>query len=211
MRRTVFCLCVSLLSAGCAAVSPPPSVPDPQTQMAALAGRIAVLVQAERLKLDPNAKPLSIDPELTKIAQEWSRDMAIRNDLAHVAPNGDTSASLLMAEDASWQGLLGENLAAQHYVKASGVDVEVFARRFLDEWVQSDPHRENLADPAYDRTGVGAAINGDTVYVTELFANAPGTRPAADSPASTMGNPPSASGGEAKPPVDVDGSQAGAP
>ncbi len=73
-----------------------------------------------------------------------------------------------MAEDAKWQGLLGENLAAQHYVKESGVDVDVFAQRFLDEWIKSDPHRENLAYPAYDRTGVGAAVNGDTVYVAEL-------------------------------------------
>jgi len=138
--------------------------------MTALAGRIEALVEEERLKLDPNAKVLVLDPELTKIALERARDMAEKNYLAHAAPNGDTSTSLLMADDAAWQGLLGENLAAQHYVKAGGVDVENFARRFLDEWVQSDPHRENLAYPAYDRTGVGAAVNGDTVYVAQLFA-----------------------------------------
>lgn len=148
---------------------PPP--PDPQTQMPALASRIARLVQEERLKLDPDAKALILDPELARIAQARARDMAKKNYLAHTAPNGDTSASLLMAEDPTWQGLLGENLAAQHYLKISGVDVEVFARRFLDEWVKSDLHRENLAYPAYDRTGVGAAVNGDTVYVTQLFAS----------------------------------------
>ena len=104
-------------------------------------------------------------------------------------------AILLMAEDAKWQGLLGENLAAQHYVKQSGVDVDEFAQRFLDEWMKSQPHRENLAFADYDRTGVGAAVNGDTVYVAQLFATdmglpPPRTRrprqrmsPAADSPA----------------------------
>ena len=97
--------------------------------------------------------------------------MAAKNYLAHAAPNGDTSATLLMAEDAKWQGLLGENLAAQHYVKQSGVDVEQFAQRFLDEWMKSQPHRENLAFADYDRTGVGAAVNGDTVYVAQLFAS----------------------------------------
>ena len=139
--------------------------------MTALANRIETLVEEERLKLNPGAKPLVLDPELTKVAEARARDMAEKNYLAHAAPNGDTSTSLLMADDAAWEGLLGENLAAQHYVKAGGVDVEVFARRFLDEWVQSDPHRENLAYPAYDRTGVGAAVNGDTVYVTQLFAS----------------------------------------
>ena len=139
--------------------------------MATLASRIEALVEEERLKLDPDAKALVLDPELTKIAEARARDMAEKNYLAHAAPNGDTSASLLMADDATWQGLLGENLAAQHYVKAGGVDVEIFAQRFLDEWIESDPHRENLAYPAYDRTGVGAAVNGDTVYVTQLFAS----------------------------------------
>jgi len=147
--------------------------------MPALAKRIAALVQEERLKLDPGAKTLAIDPELTKIAETRARDMAEKNYLAHTAPNGDTSASLLLADDATWQGLLGENLAAQHYLKASGVDVEAFAQRFLDEWVKSDPHRENLAYPVYDRTGVGAAVNGDTVYVTELFASDLGLKPRA--------------------------------
>ena len=103
--------------------------------------------------------------------------MAAKNYLAHAAPNGDTSASLLMADDAKWQGLLGENLAAQHYVKQSGVDVDDFAQRFLDEWMKSQPHRENLAFAAYDRTGVGAAVNGDTVYVAQLFASDLGLKP----------------------------------
>ena len=143
--------------AGCAEASRRPlRRPIRKTQMIALAGRIETLVQEERLKLDPAAKTLVLDPELTKIALARARDMAEKNYLAHAAPNGDTSASLLMADDATWQGLLGENLAAQHYLKVSGVDVDVFARRFLDEWIKSDPHRENLSYPAYDQTGVGA-------------------------------------------------------
>ena len=165
--------------------------------MMALAGRIETLVQEERLKLDPAAKTLVLDPELTKIALARARDMAEKNYLAHAAPNGDTSASLLMADDATWQGLLGENLAAQHYLKVSGVDVDVFAGRFLDEWIKSDPHRENLSYPAYDRTGVGAAVNGDTVYVAELFASDLGLKP---KPA-----------GETQIPVPLRGSEAGQP
>jgi uncharacterized protein YkwD len=146
-------------------------MPPPETQMAALATRIAALTEEQRLKLDPGARPLTFDPELARIARMRASDMAAKNYLAHAGPNGDTSASLLMAEDAQFQGLLGENLAAQHYLKQSGVDVEAFAQRFLDEWMKSQPHRENLAFADYDRTGVGAAVNGDTVYVTQLFAS----------------------------------------
>lgn len=172
MRRVLLAAALFAL-AGCAMLEqsnqPPP--PDPNTQMAALAVRIAALVEDERRMIDPKAKALVLDPELTRVAEERARDMAAKNYLAHEGPDGETSASLLMAEDEKWQGLLGENLAAQHYARQSGVDVDVFARRFLDEWVKSVPHRDNLAYPAYDRTGVGAAVNGDTVYVTQLFAS----------------------------------------
>jgi uncharacterized protein YkwD len=198
MKRFLLLACTSLALAGCAETSQAPlAPPDPRTRMTALASRIEALVQQERLKLDPNAKPLIPDPELTKIALARARDMAEKNYFAHAAPNGDTSASLLMADDATWQGLLGENLAAQHYVKVSGVDVEVFAQRFLDEWMKSDPHRENLSYSAYDRTGVGAAVSGDTVYVAELFASDLGLkRKSID---------------DAQPPVPLRGSEAGPP
>jgi uncharacterized protein YkwD len=166
---------------------PPPPPPDPKTQMAPLEMRIAVLVEEQRQRIDPKAKPLAIDPELTRIARERAADMAAKNYLAHAAPNGETSASLLMAEDEKFQGLLGENLAAQHYVSQSGVDVDQFAKRFLDTWVNSPPHRDNLAFADYDRTGVGAAVNGDTVYVAQLFATDMGLPPPKQGgPASTV-------------------------
>jgi uncharacterized protein YkwD len=213
MTRFAISALALLLLAGCAGSEQTAQAPpDPQTQMAALATRIAVLVEEQRLKLDPQAKSLAIDPELTKIAQARAHDMAAKNYLAHAAPNGDTSASLLMADDAKWQGLLGENLAAQHYVKESGVDVDAFAARSLDEWMKSDPHRDNLAYPAYDRTGVGAAVNGDTVYVAQLFASDMGLRPPADAePKSTVTSYPSAAAAQQDsgppPPVRLRGAQ----
>jgi uncharacterized protein YkwD len=185
MKRPLFFILAFFAAAGCAAVPQPPAAPDPQVQMAALETRIAALIEEQRLKLDPAAKPLALDPELARIARLRASDMATKSYLAHAAPNGDTSASLLMAQDANWQGLLGENLAAQHYLKQSGVDVEQFAQRFLDEWMKSQPHRDNLAFADYDRTGVGAAVNGDTVYVTQLFASDLGNKAARD-PQSTV-------------------------
>jgi len=214
MTRFAISALTLLLLAGCASTGPAvPPPPDPQTQMAPLALRIAILVEEQRLKLDPKAKALAIDPELTKIAELRARDMAKKNYLAHAAPNGDTSASLLMKDDAKWQGLLGENLAAQHYVKESGVDADAFAARFLDEWMKSQPHRENLAYPAYDRTGVGAAVNGDTVYVAQLFASDMGLKPLADAdPTSTVTSYSTpAAAARRPPPVRLRGTQGGGP
>ena len=165
------CLALAVLTlAGCAMPAPQASPPDPKTQMTALENRIAILVEEQRQKMDPRARPLAIDPELSQVARARASDMAAQNYLAHAAPNGDTSASLLMKQDAQWQGLLGENLAAQHYTKQGGVAVEDFARRFLDEWLKSPPHKENMVFADYDHAGVGAAVNGDTVYVAVLFS-----------------------------------------
>ena len=190
MRRQAFLLLAALMLAGCATEAPPagpPAPPDPKTQMGALETRIAVLVEEERHRIDPKARPLAIDPELAKIARARASDMADKNYLAHQAPDGATSATLLMKADAKWQGLLGENLAAQHYTKQSGVTVDEFARRFLDEWLKSPPHRENMAFANYDHAGVGAAVNGDTVYVALLFSTDLGLPPPKmDGPASTV-------------------------
>ena len=171
-----------LLCAGCASVEGMFSAPpvDPNPLMPALEERIAVLVADERSRIEPAAKFLVIDPELSTIARQRAADMAAKNYFAHKAPNGDTSASLLMAEDVHFQGVLGENMAAQHYDATQGIDIEAFARRFLATWLESAPHKENLAFAAYNRTGVGAAVNGDTVYVTQLFASDLGMGPHED-------------------------------
>src|SRR4051812_32795260 len=185
------CLALAVLTlAGCAmfeSPAPQPPPPDPKTQMGALENRIAILVEEERHKLDPKARLLAMDAELSKVARARASDMAAQNYLAHAAPNGDTSASLLMEQDAKWQGLLGENLAAQHYTRQSGVAVEDFAHRFLDEWLKSPPHRDNMIFANYDHAGVGAAVNDDTVYVAVLFSTDLGLKPpAAGAPANAV-------------------------
>lgn len=178
MTRSALFLLAALLLSACAEVPTARlAPPDPKTQMVALETRIAALVEEERLKLDPKARPLAVDPELSRVARARAADMAEKNYLAHQGPDGATSASLLMREDAKWQGLLGENLAAQHYTKEDGVSVEDFARRFLDEWLKSPPHRDNMAFASYDHAGVGAAVNGDTVYVAVLFSTDMGLPP----------------------------------
>jgi len=203
------CIAVLLACGACAEVPPappPPPPPDPKTEMRALETRILELVSVERQKIDPAAKPLSLDPELAGVAREKSADMAKNDYFAHKAPNGDTTATLIMNEDAKFQGLLGENIAAEHYRPETGVDVDKFANEFVETWIDSPPHKENLAFAAYDRTGVGAAVNGDTVYVTQLFATDMGLKPPPDDPPQAAGTPQAARRDDSKkgaPPAPV--------
>jgi uncharacterized protein YkwD len=166
-------LCAACAGFGLDSIVAPPQPPppiDPKTQMIALETRILELVQDERHKLNPDARALALDSELVGVARERSADMAQNNYIAHASPEGVTSASLIMDEDQDFQGLLGENLAAQPFSRARGVDVETFAHRFVDTWLASPAHKDNLSYIAYDRSGVGAAVNDDTVFVTLLLA-----------------------------------------
>ena len=104
--------------------------------------------------------------------------MAAKNYFAHAGPDGRTTADIIMDKDADFQGLLGENIAAQHFSVGYIIDVDVLAHRFVDSWLASPPHKDNLSFAAYDRSGVGAAVSGDTVYVTQLFATNLGLPPA---------------------------------
>lgn len=181
-RAFLFCALLTGVAA-CAddsAFQPPPPPPDPHTQMSALEQRIVELVDHERTKLAPHAKTLRLDSELVGVARRKSADMSQNDYLAHAAPSGATTATTIMDEDAKFQGLLGENIAAQHYTKLGGVDVDVFAKRFVKVWLDSPQHRENMLFRYYDRTGVGASVNSDTVYVTQLFATDMGLPPPPD-------------------------------
>jgi uncharacterized protein YkwD len=184
-RRAICFAVVAFLAQACAGtttVAPPP--PDPRTQMAALELRIFEIVQDERHKVDPNAKVLALDSELVGVARAHSSDMATKNYFAHKSPDGTTSADLIMEADDKFQGLLGENLAAQHFIVGSGIDVDIFAHRFVDSWLASPSHKENLAFAPYDRSGVGAAVEGNTIYVTQLFATDMGLPAVKDDPKS---------------------------
>jgi uncharacterized protein YkwD len=164
-------VCAACAGGGLVSKIPPPLPVDPRTQMTALEQRIFDLVQDERHKLNPAARQLVLDSELMGVARQRSEDMADKKYFAHESPQGQTSASLIMDQDQEFEGLLGENLAAQHFLKQSGVDVETCAKRFVDTWLQSPAHRDNLAFTAYDRSAVGAAVGGDMIYVTQLFAS----------------------------------------
>lgn len=141
-----------------------------ERQVAALEARVLTLVQGERLKIDPAAKPLVLDRELAAAARSHSKDMVEKKYFAHASPEGQSTTSAVLAGDKKFRGLLGENIAAQYYQRGMDIDSDTFAQRFVDSWLDSPEHKANLAYAVYDRTGVGVAIGKDAIYVTQLFA-----------------------------------------
>jgi uncharacterized protein YkwD len=168
MKRLT-CLIFALWAAACASASPPPALPPLEDQVSALKERLFVLVEAERQRLNGEAKPLILDPELMRAAQTHSDDMAKKGSFDTGNPEGNPAVNILLG-DPKFRGFVGENSAAQYFMPGARIDPDRYARGFLDIWLKSPDHKMNLTYPRFDKTGIGIAIGGNTIYAAELFA-----------------------------------------
>ncbi|HMI97166.1 MAG TPA: CAP domain-containing protein [Micropepsaceae bacterium] len=162
-------LLVAFALAACASAPVPKAPPSLEVQVGALKERLFVLVEAERHRLNDRAKPLILDPELMRAAQTHSEDMAKKRSFDVGNPDGNLAVNTLLA-DPKFRGFVGENSAAQYFTPRAGFDPDTYARGFLDIWLKSPDHRTNLMYEAFDKTGIGIAVNGDAIYAAELFA-----------------------------------------
>jgi hypothetical protein len=107
---------------------------------------------------------LSVDPELSKVAQAWSAQMADSGTLSH---NGN-----LRAQVSGWSKL-GEN------VGYGGGATQVF-----NALVGSPGHMRNMSDPDFTRIGVGTVTDrSGLVWTTHVFMRPNGGASAAPAPA----------------------------
>jgi uncharacterized protein YkwD len=168
MKRLLI-LILALALAACANKPVSPGVPPLEIEMSVLKERLFVLVEAERRRLNSEAKPLILDPELMRAAQTHSDDMASKRSFDAGNPDGNLAINTLLS-DPKFRGFVGENSAAQYFTPGARIDPDTYAKGFLDIWLKSPDHRMNLTYPAFDKTGIGIAVNGNTIYAAELFA-----------------------------------------
>lgn len=121
---------------------------------------------AERLRAGLGA--LTTDPALSEAARRYSIMMRDQNFFAHVSPSGETLAERLPRHERGRFAKLGENLWSGE--GALDWRAEPIARQTAEDWILSPSHRDNLLESVYTMAGVGAAISGQKVYVTMLYA-----------------------------------------
>lgn len=168
MARVVVLLLAVLLAA-CAGLRGP----SYDQQVAAIKARLLVLVEEERAKV--GAKSLRVDPQLVAAAQAHSDDMARKRSFDSMNPDGNLAVNILL-RDPRFGGYVAENSAAQYFTPAAGLDPDAMARGFLQIWLESPSHRQTVVYREFDRTGIGIAVNGNTVYAATLFATDFGIR-----------------------------------
>lgn len=146
---------------------PPPSL---DAQVEKVKFRLFVLVEEQRHRLDVEAKPLALDPELAAAAQTHSDLMAKVDSFDVMDPDGNPAINALLVADPKFRGYVAENSAAQYFTPGTVLDADALAKGFLDIWMNSPNHKSTLVFPRFDRTGIGVAVHGNTIYVAEVFA-----------------------------------------
>ncbi|RPF26287.1 cell wall-binding repeat-containing protein [Georgenia muralis] len=123
-----------------------------------VADRIFALVNAERAKR--SLPQLQRIPELDKVAQPWSAQQAATRTMAH-------NPSYLSQYPAGWLKA-SENVAWTSSSVATG-------DRFMEMWMASEGHRNNILNPYITHAGIGVAAtsSGDRLYATQNFAQYP--------------------------------------
>lgn len=110
--------------------------------------QVFALTNEERAKHGLNA--LQVDYEVSKVAREKSRDMAVNNYFDHNSPTYGSPFDMLKAYGINYQSA-GENIA-----KGQRTPQEV-----VNAWMNSEGHRANILNGSYTHIGVGYVEQGN--------------------------------------------------
>ena len=104
------------------------------------------LVNMERAKV--GAPPLRLAPDLMECAAIRAEE--ITEEFSHTRPDGSDCFTVMENRGRT----CGENIAAGHGT----------AEETVDQWMNSEGHRENILDPKYRELGVGYAYSEYSMY-----------------------------------------------
>lgn len=147
--------------------------------------------QINRVRQSHGLSQLNNDELLAVIARKHSLDMASYHFFDHTNLQGEGPVE--RAQNQGWDKKKqaganawaigpGENIFMNHLydqvitTKQNGVPVkkeyvwktqEEIAQSTVQGWMDSPPHRKNILSPKYDQQGIGVAISGHEIYVTE--------------------------------------------
>ena len=132
--------------------------------------RVFELVNAERTHA--KLSELKPDDKLSAIARAHSSDMARRHFFDHVNPNGEDPTARGRRAGYECRKIFGNRIRvglAENLYEAEGTAREDIEHTSVKGWMGSPGHRANILEKNYSRSGVGVAIAGDAIYITQLF------------------------------------------
>ncbi|MFY9519904.1 MAG: CAP domain-containing protein [Caldicoprobacterales bacterium] len=138
---------------------------------------IVRLCNIEREKL--GLKPLISNPRLDEIARYKSEEMGLYNYFEHKSPiSGYQSWDLAKKVFAYEYRSFGENIWMKRATASNPKQylptfkANITASEIVDDWMNSDGHRENILSTKYGKIGVGVVVCSDLrAYATQVFSD----------------------------------------
>lgn len=124
-----------------------------------LGSGVLALVNAYRTAA--GLSPLEYASSMQKAANTRAKECAAS--FSHTRPDGSKAYTVLTERGLSFTAF-GENIFA-----ASGMS-SVSAKYVTEQWMASQGHRENIMKDGYTHMCIGFAVQGDEIYVVQLFA-----------------------------------------
>lgn len=100
--------------------------------------------------------PLELDPELSKVAREKSKDMQSNNYFDHNSPNYGSPFDMMQSFGIDY------NTAGENIAQGQQTPEEV-----VNAWMNSQGHRENIMNSDFTHIGIGYVEQGN--YWTQMF------------------------------------------
>lgn len=142
--------------------TPVPATPTPVPTPVSTVGaqyKADVLYYTNVARAANGLAPLTMGPtNLVNTAQ--IRAMETVNLFSHTRPNGTSTFTILGEHGVSFS-YAAENLAY--------LSVNHSAERVVELWLNSPGHRDNIMNPKLKYLGVGYAVSGNLVYVSQMF------------------------------------------
>lgn len=133
---------------------PPDEKQAQQTRIGEFAQRVIDLTNKER---EANGlKPLTHDPELSRVAQQKSVDMHQNNYFSHTSPTYGSPFDMMRDFGIEYK-TAGENIAQGQRTPEAVVEA----------WMNSSGHRANILNPDFTHIGVG--VEQDEYHWTQMF------------------------------------------
>ncbi len=141
---------------------------------------IIVLTNEERDQF--RMTQLKPDPDLVEIAQDHSDDMAERDYLNHINPDGENPSDRALrhgytprrvTDDGDTVQGIAENIIkvpignTRNYGYIDQDDIIAIAELILDSWMHSAEHRENILNRHLAKIGVGVSFDEKRYYATQ--------------------------------------------
>ncbi|NUN13079.1 MAG: hypothetical protein HUU55_05530 [Myxococcales bacterium] len=155
-------------------VDPQPNAAEPTEQLLPAPGDLTANLEtlAREVVDETNAKraesglpPLQPHPVLELAARSHSEDMARTGHLSHTE---ETRGRETVEGRTRQAGATGWSKLAENVAKGSFS--EPIAKTIVTAFYESAGHRKNVMDADQELIGVGVVVNGQTLYVTQVFA-----------------------------------------